>query len=209
MQISVPGVSVVDIPGPGEPSMIGPGYMVYAALSGGSRATPVDTVVTINGVALIHFPGLAFPYSTLDPNGPQPALGSDSFLHVVTSSVSAKASHKLDLACPARVVQTSVPAPGLSLAGAATLDMAWSPFPVSSGAGVPQLRLRSYDLVTGTSGSFLSSAPLDWSSTSASLAVLPSASTGYVSELSYFGVYLLDGNSGGVCGRVLCYAYTE
>jgi len=210
MQISAPGVYVVDIPGPGEASMIGTysAYLIAAMLSGG-KGTPADTVVTVNGAALVHAPGLAPGYFKLDPAGPQPApLGADGFLHIVATSASAKATRQLDLACPARLVETSVPAPGTSLAGVTTLEMAWSPFPANP-AGGPGVHLRSYDLATGTSGSVLSGGAVDLAWTGASLPVVPTASTGYVSELIYSGVYHLDGNSGGVCGRVLRYTYTN
>jgi len=209
MQISAPGVFVVDIPGPGEASMIGTysAYLIYAALSGG-KGTPADTVVTVNGAALVHAPGLAPGYFKLDPSGPQPALGADGFLHVVATSASAKATRNFDVACPARLVETSAPAPGMSLAGVTALAVAWSPFPANP-AGGPGLRLRAYDLAKGTTGTVLSGGAvgIDW--TAASLPVVPTASTGYVSELTYSGVYRLDGNSGGVCGRVLRYTYTN
>jgi len=38
-------------------------------------------------------------------------------------------------------------------------------------------------------------------------AVQPAAATGYVAELRYPGIYKLDGNSGGYCGRAQRYTY--
>ena len=49
----------------------------------------------------------------------------------------------------------------------------------------------------------------DQTTQSAQLAVQPTASTGYVAELSYPGIYVLDGNSGGYCGRVQRYEFTK
>jgi len=39
--------------------------------------------------------------------------------------------------------------------------------------------------------------------------VQPAATTGYVAELRYPGVYKLDGNSGGYCGRAQRYTYVQ
>ena len=218
MQISTrDGLYVVDQPVPGEASMAG---FVLASQSG-SGATPVDTVVTVNGVALIHKPGAAPPWFIVNPEGPQPAVGADGFLHVVATSTSARASRVLNLACPVRVVVTTSPPIGSSLTGATALDMAWTLFPqnaaltsgssgITFGIDVPQAILSNYDVATGTIGPRLATFQMyDQTTQSAQLAVQPTASTGYVAELSYPGIYVLDGNSGGYCGRVQRYEFTK
>lgn len=207
------GLYLVDLPQPGEASVQG---FVLASLSG-SHATPADTVVTVNGVALMHAPGLAAAWFIVDPQGPQPALGADGLLHIVASSASAKATRALDLACPVRVVVASDPAPGSSLGAAAALDIAWTPLPQnvplfitgSFSMDPPAAHLFSYDLASGTIGAFVGQSFLGQDATSTSIAVQPSASSGYLAELRYPGVYNLDGNSGGYCGRAQRYTYLQ
>jgi hypothetical protein len=114
-------------------------------------------------------------------------------------------------------VVTSSPAVGASLAGAATLDMVWSPLPQNAALFVtgsfsmdpPVAHLFGYDVATGTFGAFVGQSFLSQASVSTSIPVQPTANTGYVSELIYPGIYNLDGNSGGYCGRVQRYVYTN
>jgi hypothetical protein len=207
------GLYVVDQPQPGEASMSG---FVQAALAG-SYFTPPDTVVTVNGVQLIHAPGLVSGFFIVDPNGPQPAVGADGFLHLSASSASAKSSRLLDLACPARVVVTSTPAAGSSLSGVAQLDLAWTPLPQnpptittsSFAPDQPTARLFAYDIASGTISGFVGGFTLSQASVGTSIPVTPTGSTGYMSELRYPGVYRLDGNSGGYCGRAQRYTYMQ
>jgi hypothetical protein len=207
------GLYVVDMPQPGEASMSG----FVLALMSGSFATPADTVVTVNGVRLIHAPGLAAAWFIVDPNGPQPSVGVDNMLHIVASSVSANTKRQLDLSCPARVVVATSPAPGSSLTGAATLDMAWTAFPQNGslvttgnfGLQPPTATLFSYDIASGTIQGYIGGNWLSQLSTSTSIPVLPTASTGYVAELRYPGLYKLDGNSGGQCGRAQRFTYMQ
>jgi len=214
MQIATQhGLYLVDLPMPGEAAASG---FVLAALAG-SYFTPADTVVTVNGVQLIHAPGLAAMYFIVDPNGPQPALGADGMLHITASSASAKSSRTLNLTCPARVVVTTSPAAGASLGGAGVLDMAWSPLPQnvplfitgSFSMDPPTARLFGEDLATGVTTEFVGQSFLSQASTGTSIPVQPTASTGYMAELRYPGTYLLDGNSGGYCGRAQRYTYTQ
>ena len=219
MHIDARSIYVIDHPQPGETSMDGEpggvGVLVLAMLSG-SGATPADTVVSIDGVPLIHAPGLAPAYFKINPAGPQPALGADGILHVIASSASAKASRQLDLPCPVSVTEGSSPAPGASLAGVPTLNMGWGAIPWDQGpvAGGPTVtaRLRSYDLATSAVGAPISGTSSNGSAISASLPVpvLP-VTAGYLSELIYLGVYTLDAGlgSGGVCGRILRLTYAN
>jgi hypothetical protein len=214
MQIATQhGLYLVDMPQPGEAAVQG---FVLASLAG-SHATPPDTVVTVNGVPLIHAPGLVPAFFVVDPLGPQPAVGVDGLLHIVATSASARATRALDLACPARVVVASSPAPGASLGGSATLDMAWTPLPQNVALFItgsfsmdpPRAMLFSYDLASGALGPFVGQSFLDQDSTSTSIAVQPTTTTGYLSELRYPGVYKLDGNSGGYCGRAQRFTYLQ
>jgi hypothetical protein len=181
------GLYVVDNPQPGEPSMRG---WVFIAFRGNSQATwPQDLVVTVNGVPLIHdpAPGTAAGYYIVDPQGQQPVLGADGFLHVTASSRSAKTSRLLDLPCPAPVVITSTPAAGSSLGGAASLDLAWTALPQNAAlfanggfnVDMPNTRLLSYDVVTGYANGFLGQGLMSQGQAAlgTSIPVLPSTSS--------------------------------
>jgi hypothetical protein len=214
MQIATQhGLYVIDLPQPGEASMAG---FVLAELSG-SFVTPADTVVSVNGVPLIHAPGLAPAWFIVDPNGPQPAVGADGFLHLSATSASTGTSRLLDLQCPARVVVATSPAPGASLGGAALLDMAWTKLPQNNSLFVtgsfsmdpPTALLAQYDVATGTIVGPVGMNVLSQASLGTSITVLPTAASGYVSELRYPGIYKLDGNSGGYCGRAQRYTYLQ
>lgn len=207
LQIATRGLYVLDTPAPGEPSISGSILVVGS----GHTAAPADTVVTLNGVTLAAIGGGQFGVA---PTGPQPSLGADGFLHIVASSASTKQSRALDLACPARIAITTTPAPGSSLTGYATLDMSWTtPFPQNASSVLTffdpaQASLVGYDPATGviTAGSgqtLYQPAPL-----SVSLATFPTPAA-YRAEVRYPGIYLLDGNSGGVCGLAERFAYTQ
>jgi hypothetical protein len=202
MQIATEhGMFVIDHPGAGEASMTG---WVLAMLAG-DHSTPADTIVTINGVPLVHSPGLAPAWFQVDPAGPQPTVGADGFLHIVASSASTRTLRTLDLACPTNQV-TSDPAEGASLAGVSSLNLSWSPL-VQNAAAVlsffdgPTASLYSYDVATDQTTGGIAFQFLDQTMTSTSLPVTPSGSTGYLAKFRYPGQYLLDGNTGGVCGR--------
>jgi len=169
-------------------------------------------VVTLNGVALAHW-STSPSYFVVSPTGPQPVLGADGFIHLVASSVSARSSRPLDLACPAQIAVTATPAPGASLAGVATLVLTWPALPqnvpsVMNFFTPPSATLFAYDPATNTLGGGTGFQALFQASTSAALAVAP-VPAGYLAELRYPGLYLLDGNSGGVCGRAQRFAFTN
>ena len=206
------GLYLVDLPFPGEANI---GGWVLARLSTGT--IPADMVVTINGVPLMHPPELAALVFVVDPNGPQPSVGADNMLHIVASSASYKASRQLDLQCPARAVVATSPGVGSNLGGAGTLDMAWTALPQNTEFNLiggyipyPSATLYSYELATGTQKGVVSQATLDQISTSTTLAVGPSASTGYLAELAYPGVHKVDEkDAGGWCGRKQRYVYMQ
>jgi hypothetical protein len=202
MQIATSnGINVIENPSPGEVSMTG---FVEAALAG-SGLTPSDTVVTLNGVPLVHAPGLAPAWFQVDPAGPQPTVGADGFLHIVASSQSARSTRTLNLPCPAHIDVTTVPTEGSSLSGVSTLSLSWStPLPQNSAAVLnffepPSAVLSSYDLTTGAVTGGISFASFSQLAMGADLSVLPSNSSGYRVAFTYPGIYVLDGNSGGVC----------
>lgn len=208
------GLYVVDLPFPGEATISG---WVLARLSSGT--TPSDMVVTLNGIPLVHPPGLASLIFVVDPNGPQPSIGPDNMLHIVASSASNKASRQMDLPCPARAVVATSPGAGSNLGGAGTLDMAWTALPQNTNFALighyipyPAATLYSYDLATGAAmGTVSQAADVTQSSTSTSLSVGPSASTGYIAELSYPGVHTITDptDAGGWCGRKQRYVYMQ
>ena len=207
------GLYLVDLPFPGEATISG---WVLARMSNG--LTPPDMVVTINGTRLIHPPGLASIVWVVDPNGPQPSVGADNKLHIVGSSALFKATREMVLPCPARAVVATSPAIGSNLGGAGTLDVAWTALPKNTNFALignfipfPTASLYSYELVTGTSMGLVSQVVLDQTSTSTSLPVGPSASTGYVAELTYPGVHTITDptDAGGWCGRKQRYIYMQ
>jgi len=207
------GLYVVDMPFPGEASISG---WVLARLDTGFA--PADFVVTLNGVPLVAPGGLGSLIYVVDPNGPQPTIGADNMLHIVASSVSQRASRQMDLKCPARAVVATDPGVGSNLGGAGTLDMAWTALPQNTNFALignyipfPTATLYSYDLATGAQAGTVSKATLDQSSTSTSLSVGPSASSGYVAELAYPGVHQITDptDAGGWCGRKQRYIYMQ
>jgi hypothetical protein len=206
------GLYLVDQPFPGEASI---GGWVLARLSTGT--IPSDIVVTINGTRLIHPPELAALVFVVDPNGPQPSVGADNMLHIVASSASFKASRQLDLQCPARAVVATNPGVGSNLGAAGSLDMAWTALPQNTEFNLiggyipfPTATLYSYDLATGASAGTVSRNVLDQTLTSTTLAVGPSAATGYVAELAYPGTHkVVEQDAGGWCGRKQRYIYMQ
>jgi len=100
----------------------------------------------------------------------------------------------------------------------ADVDMAWTALPQNTEFNLiggyipyPSATLYSYDLAAGTSAGTVSQAVLDQGSTSTSLSVAPSASTGYIAELAYPGVHQVTDptDAGGWCGRKQRYVYMQ
>jgi len=215
LQIATRGLFVVDQPRLGEANITG--YLI-AQLAGGG-GTPADTVVTLNGVRLVPMPGTVAGYFIVDPAGPQPALGPDGFLHLVASSVSANNTRQLNLPCSQPVVETTDPVAGTSLQVTTQLNVSWSPaFPqnvalVTNGSFMdpPQIMLAGYDPSTGQPvGGSTNLLFLDQTLTNVTVPVThTTAPLGYILELKYPGTYVLDGNSGGVCGRVIRKLFTN
>jgi hypothetical protein len=152
---------------------------------------------------------LSAGWFSVDPAGPQPPLGADRFLHLVATSRSTKGTRILNLPCPAPVAVTTSPVAGSSLAGVTSLNIAWTPFPQNvplflngSFLDAPTVLLSSFDLASGAAVSGIALQYLGQQSLNATFTVPPTTSTGYQVTLTYPGVYVLDGQTGGACGRV-------
>jgi hypothetical protein len=181
---------------------------------------PADTVVTLDGVQLVHaiIGGTPAPhYFTFDPAGPQPTVASDGFLHITASSAGAGAERVLNLACPPAIAVTLSPAPGSSLSGVSTVRLDWASgaLPVQGrdlsafGLTAPSVSLLGFDAAThvmSPTGSSLSLAP---DATGVTLPVVSTTASGYVVELRYPGVFFIDGETGGACGRTQRFVYAK
>jgi hypothetical protein len=193
LQMATRGLFVIDAPAAGEAAIAG---LV-------NTVSPLDAIITLNGVPLVPFSQNFF---TVNPTGPQPTLGADGILHLVLSSASAKATRLLDLVCPARLDVTATPAVGSSLAGASAVTLSWSSFPQNTPSVINffdpnHAQLDAFDPATGAVEPLSAFVILDQTKTSVSLPVRAVPSAGHLARLRYAGQYLLDGNSGGVCGR--------
>jgi hypothetical protein len=174
------------------------GYVYVAA----SFVLPADLTVTFNGVPLVRGP-LGW---VVVPAGAQPAPDAAGNLVVVASSVSAKISRSLTLPCAPDVAVTADPVEGSSLSGVAAVALSYDAALTAGDTTIPISQYASgtlygYDAASDTLGnvvSFVYAIGL----TSTSLTVAPTSSPGYAAQLTYPGLYILDGNTGGSCGRV-------
>ena len=89
------------------------------------------------------------------------------------------------------------------------MGVAWTPLPqnvplvlTGSFMNPPTILFTSYNVATNTTVSGIALQTLSQQSVSATFSVHPTTSTGYQVALTYPGVYILDGQSGGQCGRV-------
>ena len=95
---------------------------------------------------------------------------------------------------------------GSSLTGVDSLSLSWAAsltshvtfFPVPENASA---LLWGYDSATNTLGNAVTFVPVA-GALGTTIAVAPTDSPGYAVEVSWPGQYLLDGQSGGQCGRV-------
>jgi hypothetical protein len=203
-----------DRPALGEPTISG---LVLVQQNHGPP--PADTVVTLNGATLVHAVLGGVPsqsYFTVDPFEAQPTIAPDGFLHLAASSASAGATRLLHLACPFAAAVTPTPADGSSLAGASTVRLDWTaslPVNPSTAFGfglVPaSASLRGWDAATRALSGTVSTLPLGPTALEAVLSVAPTGASGYVAELRYPGIFFLDGETGGACGRTQRFVYTK
>jgi hypothetical protein len=203
-----------DLPELGEPTISG---LVLVQQNRGPP--PPDTVVTLNGVTLVHAVLGGVPsssYFTVDPSGPQPTIGADGFLHLAAASASAGAARQLNLACPFAAEVAATPAPGSSLSGVPAVRLAWTAqLPVNPstafafGLVPPSASLLGFDAGTRAVSGTVTSVPLGPTALAADLTVGATAAAGYLAELRYPGIFFLDGETGGACGRTQRFPYLK
>ncbi|HEX7624746.1 MAG TPA: hypothetical protein VF400_14310 [Anaeromyxobacteraceae bacterium] len=205
------GLTYIDNPVAGEPSIVGQVLVSDFRQGLPLLPPPADTTVTLNGVRLVHavVNGVASDrFFTVDPAGPQPTIASDGFLHITASSASASLTRTLFLACPFFVPVTSTPPAGSALAAGATLQLAWTdPLPQQPlgfsepGFSGPAATLAPYDpALDRQTGPFIGPSMLP-TAHHASIQVSAPSATGYLAELRYPGIFFIDGQTGGFCGR--------
>jgi hypothetical protein len=200
---------------PGEPSVSG---MILVAPTGshGSGAPPDDTVVTINDVPLVHA-AVSARYFVVDPAGQQPLITTDGFLHISAASTATGASRALNLACPFALAVKLTPRPGALPAGTGDIQLAWpaGALPVQArdysafGLTAPTVTLWGFDLASQARSFVSNSQPLAADATGAVVPLRPTTATGYAVDLAYPGIFFVDGETAGVCGRVQRFVYSK
>jgi len=204
-----------DLPMAGEPVISGRIQVAPVGTAGGPP--PADTVVTLNGVALVKVVVGNTTYFTVDPGGTQPTIAPDGFLHISASSASTGASRALNLACPNAIAATLTPAPGASLSGVSGVSLSWATgsLPVQGrdfsafNLDLPSVSLHGFDSATHAMSFIASPQPLAVTSVSATVPVGATSASGYAVELRYPGVFFLDGETGGACGRTQRFIYAK
>jgi hypothetical protein len=201
------GLYLVD-PARGEAAVQGFVVVTLGPVGAGNFIPPDDTVVTLNGVALLRDPTLNGAYWRVDAAGPQPVVGSGGRMVIVaTGTVGAGVvSRTLVLPCPADVAVASTPAPGAALAPGDTLRLS-AAADLTLNVGIPAMAsifpeatLHGYDPVTralSPSGSphLVPPGPLDLA-----LTVTDAAAPAYLLDLRWPGTWVIDGETGGFCG---------
>ena len=211
------------------------GYVVvtYGHPSGGNTSfgTPPSTTVTLNGVPLVRMPNTNGSFFYVNPAGPQPVVAPGRPLALVAqvpaSPGIAAVTRTLTLPCPSDIAVTATPAPGSSLAGVAAVhvtssaNLVFNPtlgqpngLPASLLGGMsPNAILFGYDLSTHAVSTQSAEALLGFAFTTKGFDFTlpvgtPAAGNGYLTQLTWPGTYLLDGNSGGFCGMTKHWTYT-
>ena len=196
--------------------------MILVAPTGthGSGAPPDDTVVTINGVPLVHAPGdpsFSARYFVVDPAGQQPLIAADGFLHISAASSATGASRALNLACPFALAATLTPPPGALAPGTDQIQLAWpaGALPVQSrdysafGLTAATVTLRGFELATQVLSFVSNSQPLAADATGAIVPLGITTASGYAVDVAFPGIFFVDGETGGVCGRVQRFVYSK
>jgi hypothetical protein len=214
------GLYLVD-PAQGEAAVQGLVVVTLGPVGTGNFIPPDDTVVTLNGVALLRDPALNGAYWRVDPAGPQPVVGSGGRLVLVATGTVAGAlvSRTLVLPCPGDVEIASSPAAGAVLAPApapATPLRLTSASDLTLNVGIaalagiyPTATLWGYDpatrsLVPSGSPKIVPPGPLDLA-----LAVADTAAPAYLLDLRWPGTWVIDGETGGFCGLAKRWAYAR
>jgi hypothetical protein len=213
-------------PAAGEATVQGFVTVTLGAISGGSQVPPADTRVTLNGVQLINAPNTNLQTFIVDPAGPQPQVGSGGQIVLVATATEITVNNKgvvittpiqrqLVLPCASDIDVSTTPAIGSALSSLASLNIT-SPSNITLNLGVaivaqtfPQAQLFGYDRATRTLASSgmainLPPGPLD-----TNVPVSPTAADGYLLQLQWPGVFILDGQSGGFCGLTKRWFYSK
>ncbi|HET7787854.1 MAG TPA: PKD domain-containing protein [Myxococcales bacterium] len=207
-------------PAAGEPTVSGFVVVNLAAAGGGLPGNaPADTVVTLNGVALLRDPNLNGNFFRLDPAGPQPSIGWGGQMVLVATGTDPKdgktIQRQLVMDCPRDIQVSSVPPIGSVITGTPSLHIT-SPSDITFNVGIPLMasifptvQLFGYDRASRTlapSGAAINIAPgpLD-----VTVPVTPTAADAYLLDLRWPGVFVLDGQTGGFCGLAKRWSYAK
>lgn len=198
-------------PAAGEASVQG---LVIVTLDKG--VPPADTVVTINGVALVPAPPSDGRYFKVDPNGPQPPVHPGGRMVLAAASASAGADRHLVLPCATDVAVVASPAMGASLAGATSLQLSFPSDLTLNPAGIPALAgtspvatLEGYDPTTRTLSPGSPHA-IGAGQLGLSLPVGTTSARVWLVDLRWPGLFIADGgDSGAFCGIVKRWVHSK
>lgn len=210
------GLYLVD-PASGEPSVQGLVVVTLGPIGTGNFIPPDDTVVTMNGVALLRDPNLNGAYWRVDPAGPQPVIGSGGRMVIVATGtvLGTVVSRTLVLPCPSDVSVSSDPAVGAAIGAGPSVHVT-SASDITLNVGIPELAnifpaatLYGYDPSTRSlspSGSphLIGPGPLDLT-----LPVTATSAPGYLLDLRWPGQWVIDGETGGFCGLAKRWTYAR
>ncbi|HEY6908405.1 MAG TPA: PKD domain-containing protein [Myxococcales bacterium] len=207
-------------PATGEPTVSGFVVVNLAASGGGLPGNaPPDTVVTLNGVALLRDPNLNGNFFRLDPAGPKPSVGWGGQIVLVATgtdpSTGKPIQRQLVMNCPVDIPVNSVPPIGSLITGVASVNIT-SPADITFNVGIPlmasifpQAQLFGYDRATRgllPSGAAVNIAPGPLNVT---VPVTPTTGDAYLLDLRWPGVFVLDGQTGGFCGLAKRWTYAK
>lgn len=210
------GLYLVD-PALGEPAVQGLVVVTLGSVSSGNFIPPDDTVVTLNGVALLRDPRLNGAYWRVDPAGPQPQVGSGGrMVLVATGTVGGKLVERtLVLPCPTDVLVATTPPVGSALGAAASLHLA-SPSDLTLNVGIPmmagkfpQAMLLGYDPATRALSGSGAAALIPPGPLSLDLPVTATGAAQYLVDLRWPGQWIVDGETGGFCGLAKRWTYNR
>jgi hypothetical protein len=212
------GLYLVD-PAAGEAAVQGFVVVTFGPIRAGTFIPPADTVVTMNGVPLLRDPKLNGAFFRVDPNGPQPQIGTGGQMVLVASATDPNSGKPIQrtlvLPCPSDVEVSSTPAIGSSLAGSPSINIT-SPSNITINVNVPivaqvfpQATLFGYDratrsLVPSGGPNNIGPGPLN-----VTVPVTPTAGDAYLLDLRWLGQFILDGQTGGFCGLAKRWTYTK
>ncbi|HEY6808489.1 MAG TPA: hypothetical protein VI160_06845, partial [Gemmatimonadales bacterium] len=207
-------------PAAGEPMVSGFVVVNLGASGGGLPGdAPQDTVVTMNGVALLRDPKLNGNFFRLDPAGPKPSIGWGGQMVLVATGTDPKdgkhIQRTLVLPCPKDIQVASTPAIGSVITGGPSLHIT-SPSDITLNVGIPELssifpqaQLFGYDRATralAPAGAAVTIAPgpLD-----VTVPVTVTSAGAYLLDLRWPGQWVLDGQTGGFCGLAKRWTYAK